>query len=185
MAKKDSSVLANSLDEDKAVEIVKKIEHNSVLIDEIVSKLVSSYCSQLDEYIRMIDSALKDETKPLTDYELDDICINLPTLLYFTAQGQETLGIREDVAKAVRMEVFNKSFEESVGTIADKTAMADLYSQNETIIHIAYSRAYKQIKSRLEIGNELLQSIKKVINRRTEELKLSGSDRGVVNGSIR
>lgn len=185
MAKKNSTVLANAVDPQKAEEIIKTIENNSILIDEIVNKLVSNYCSQLDEYIHIIDCALKDESKPLTDYELDDICINLPTLLYFTAQGQETLGIREDVAKAIKMEVFNKTFDGSQGTIADKTAVADLASQNETIIYIAYDRAYKQIKSRLEIGNELLQSIKKVITRRTEEIKLSGSDRGLINGSVR
>ena len=185
MAKKDSTVLANKIDKEVANEVIKKVENNSVLIEEIVNKLVSSYCSQLDEYVKMIDNVLKDEAKPLTDYELDDICISLPTLLYFTAQGQETLGIREDVAKAIKMEIFNNNFDAATGTIADKTAIAELASQSETIIYIAYNRAYKQIKSRLEIGNELLQSVKKVINRRTEEIKLSGSDRGLINGSIR
>ncbi len=185
MVKKNSTTLAIALDVDEAKKIVNQIENNSVLIDEIVNKLVANYCEQLDNYINMIDKALKDENKPLTDYELDDICISLPTLLYFTAQGQETLGIREDVAKAIKMEVFNITYDKSDGTIADKTAIAEMQSQNEAIIYIAYNRAYKQIKSRLEIGNELLQSIKKVINRRTEEMKLSGIDRGVVNGTVR
>lgn len=185
MAKKDSTLLAKPIDVDKSTEIINNIENNSKLIDEIVSKLVNDYCSQLDDYVKAIDTALKEESKPLTDYELDDICINLPTLLYFTAQGQETLGIREDVAKAIKMEIFNNSYDKAEGTIADKTAIAELASQNEAIIHLAYNRAYKQIKNKLEIGNELLQSIKKVINRRTEELKLSGIDRGNVSGSIR
>jgi hypothetical protein len=64
------------------------------------------------------------------------------------------------------------------GTIADKTALAETESQAEFITNMAYSRAYKKIKLRLDLGNELLQSIKKVITRRTSEYELGKVDQG-------
>ena len=63
-------------------------------------------------------------------------------------------------------------------SIADKTAKAELATQSEYITNMAYSRAYKKIKLRLDIGNELLQSIKKVISRRTSEYELGKIDGG-------
>ena len=98
---------------------------------------------------------------PPTDKELDEFTLNIPVLLYFTGEAQEALGIKEDVAKAVKMELYNEIYNKSVGTIADKTAQAELLTQAEFITHVAYSRAYKKIKLRMEAANETLQSIKK------------------------
>lgn len=185
MKSKKTNVLSNELEVEKVKPLINQIENNAVLIDEIVNKLVNDYSEQLNNYLKDFKVILSDENNPITDVELDDVCLYLPTLLYFTAQGNETLGIREDISKAIMLEVYNKAFELAEGTIADKSATAQLASQNETIINIAYNRAYKQIKSRLENGNEILQSVKKVITRRTEEIKLSGMDRGVINGTVR
>ena len=45
-------------------------------------------------------------------------------------------------------------------------------------MRIVYDRAYKIVKNKLEYANELLQSVKKVITRRTAELELSRVDDG-------
>lgn len=162
-----------------------RVEQNATLIDEIVNKLVADYCQQLDDYVYQIQSVLADEANPATDEELDDFVMNLPIFLYFAGECQEALGVREDVAKAIRAELYNATFDKASGTVAAKNAAAELACQTETIVQIAYARAYKKVKARMEIGNELLQSIKKVITRRTEAYKLSGLDGGRINGSVR
>ena len=96
------------------------------------------------EFIRNI---LNDTVNPPTDRELDDFVLNIPVLLYFTGEAQEALGIKEDVAKAVKQELYNEIYEKSTGTIADKKAAAELATQNEYITHIAYQRAYKKVNS--------------------------------------
>ncbi len=120
-----------------------------------------------------IKNILDDEISPPTDQELDDFTLNLPVLLYFTGEAQESLGIKEDVSKAVRQELYNEIFDKSTGTIADKTASAELATQNEYITQVAYQRAYKKVKLRMEAGYETLQSVKKVITRRGQEYELS------------
>ena len=97
--------------------------------------------------------------------------------MYFIGEAQEALGIREDVSKAIRQDVYNTAFSAAVGTIADKQANAELSSQSETVANIAFSRAYKKVKIRLDAASEMLQSVKKVMSRRMSEADLTRMDR--------
>ena len=153
--------------------IQRRIDTNSEIIDGIVNRLVSQFCSPLDDYMERIRNILADENNPPTNEELDNFALNIPVLLYFTGEAQEALGIREDVAKAVKQELYNEAYELASGTIGDKTAAAELASQNEFIAQIAYQRAYKKVKLRMEAANETLQSVKKVISRRMVEADMS------------
>lgn len=169
-----SDILAKEIDTDKIKDIQNRIENNSKLIDEIVINLVNDYCKQLDDYIKFIQSVLQDVEHPPTDLELDDFVMNLPVLLFFVGQGQESLGVKLDTAKAIKQEKYNSIYNNlTKGTINDKQSKAELEVQEEEIVRIAYDRAYKIIKYKLEMGNELLQSVKKVISRRTAEISLS------------
>ena len=181
MAKGNDSALSGEIEVGKVRQLQKRVDNNSDLIDGIVNRLVSDYCKALDEYMEFIRKLLNDPNPP-TDRELDDFTLNIPVLLYFTGEAQETLGVREDVAKAMRQELYNESYEKATGTIADKTAAAELASQNEYVTQIAYQRAYKKIKLRMEAANETLQSIKKVISRRMAEYDLSRVDPSRIGG---
>ena len=183
MAKSSKTPLPFGEDIDATVilELQNRIDNNSELINKIVDDLVSQYCSGLDTYMAFIKELLNSDQPP-TDVELDDFTLNLPVLLYFTGEAQEALGIKEDVAKAVRQEMYNEVYDAATGTIADKTAAAELASQAEYITHIAYQRAYKKVKLRMEAANEMLQSVKKVISRRMIEYEIGRVDSGRIGG---
>lgn len=183
MAKKISeSALSGDIDAGKVRSLQKRVDENSDLVDSIVNRLVSEYCRSLDEYMQFIRNILNDTANPPTDQELDDFALNIPVLIYFTGEAQEALGIKEDVAKAVKQELYNEIYDKATGTIADKTAAAELATQNEYIAHIAYQRAYKKVKLRMEAANETLQSIKKVISRRMVEYEVARVDSGRIGG---
>ena len=182
MAKNKGASLGGFIDADKINQIQNRISGNSETIDNIVNRMVADYCKQLDEYMGFIKSILDDQDNPPTDAELDDFTLNIPVLLYFTGEAQETLGIREDIAKAIKLELFNESYDAATGTIADKTAAAELTTQSEYIAHMAYQRAYKKVKLRMEAANETLQSIKKVISRRMVEYEVARVDSGRIGG---
>lgn len=174
MSKVTAEQLLLNTDSYKIKDTGRRIEQNASKIDEIVKKLVESYSKTLDSYVKWCQDVITDEVNPPTDEELDNMCMTLPCYLYFIGEGQEALGLREDVAKAIKMELFNNAYEQAVGTIADKTATAELASQHEYIVHSCYQRAYKQLKIKYEVGLELLNSIKKVISRRQNALNLTG-----------
>lgn len=168
-------------DESKIVKVKNEVEEDSKQIDKIVSGIISPYCKSLDAYIQFIADILGDGENPPTDAELDDMCINLATRIYFAGGLCEQLGIRDDISKAVYKEMYHTSRSNiTTGTVADKDSLAELASQEEFIISSAYTRAYKTMKAKVENAQELLQSIKKVIGRRmqeTELTKIGGSNR--------
>lgn len=176
--RESTNALSHKLEPDKAEHIITRVNTNSSLVDDIVNKLVAEYCGPLDDYMKIIDDILVNQNEPITNEQLDEFTLNLPSLLYFTSESQESLGIREDVCNAIRNEIYNQVREKSTGTVADKDTAAELATQAETIVLVAYRRAYKKVKLRVEAAYEMLGSVKKVMTRRIAEYGLSSADEG-------
>lgn len=155
-------------------EIMDRVEDNSAKVEKLVDDLVDKYCHQLDELVSAFKEVLHDKDNPITEEELDEICLKLPSYLYFIGEAQERFGIKEDIAKSVKMELYNDVHRRTKGTIADKQAASESATLEEDIVYRAYQRSYKRIKQKLEAAYELLASIKKVISRRETEMQLSG-----------
>ena len=151
-----------------------RVEDNSAKVEKLVDDLVDKYCHQLDELVSAFKEVLHDKDNPITEDELDEICLKLPSYLYFIGEAQERFGIKEDIAKSVKMELYNQVHQRTIGTIADKQAASEAATLEEDIVFKAYQRSYKRIKQKLEAAYELLASIKKVIQRRETEMQLSG-----------
>lgn len=155
--------------------IMQNVDNISDTIKEISDNLVEKYCGELDEEMEKIGNMLIC-SQNITDNELDFEILNLANILYFVGAGQEDLGIKEDTCKSIRQEVYSKAREQATGkTVADKTAQAELIAQTETMTLSIYSRAYKKVKLRMDAGYEMLNSLKKVMNKRITEMELSNS----------
>lgn len=177
--------LSENIDRSAIDKILNRIDTNSDIVDDLTKEVVNKFCEPLDELMATIKTIVEDDANPPTDLELDQMTLKLPACLYFVGEAQEALGIREDVAKAVKMDVYNKVRDSVSGTVADKDTKAELASQQEYIVHCVYSRAYKKVKNRMEAGYEMLNSVKKVINRRLAEMQLAGIPSGRLNTNNR
>lgn len=158
--------------------IIARVEDNSAKVEKIVDELINPYCDKLDILIGKFRDCLLDKRNPVTEWELDDVCLKLPSYLYFMGEAQEKFGIKEDISKSVKMELYNQIHQRTRGTIADKQAASEAGTIEEDIVYRAYQRAYKRIKQKLEAAYELLSSIKKVISRRMGEQELANVDSG-------
>lgn len=154
--------------------ILKKVDTQSKIIQDISDNLVKEYCTDLDDCMNGIRNCLRNPNS-ISDILLETYILDLANILYFTGSAQEDLGIKEDTCKMIRQEVYSKARENATGTVADKTAKAELISQQETIVLSIYSRAYKKVKLRMDSGYEMLNSLKKVMNKRITEMELSNS----------
>ena len=168
--------LTESLNLSELEELNKKVCNNAELISNRVKMVVNDYCMPLDDYMIYLKDAINQPIPP-SDGELDEWSVKLSSLLYFAGEGVESIGIKEDIAKAYKMDKYNNAYNEISGTIADKSAFADLQTQKEFLVHTIYQRAYKMAKQKVEAGMELLQSIKKVISRRMNSYSLSITDK--------
>ena len=154
--------------------VQKSINDNSDLVINMVDEIVKKCSSELDNYIEYVRSILSDDNHSITNSILEDITISLPIILYNVNDIEENLGIREDIAKANRSEVYNDIFSSlTSGTVADKTAIAETEAQAETMMYVIYQHAHKKIRAKNEMGLELLQSVKKVLSKRITELEIS------------
>ena len=174
MASRREGIKVNDEQPKTAESIMKKVDNISDTIKEISDKLVTKYCDDLDDLMIDIKSILTNDA--MTDSYLETAILDLANTLYFTGSAQEDLGIKEDICKAIRQEVYSKAREQATGkTVADKTAQAELIAQAETMTLSIYSRAYKKVKLRMDAGYEMLNSLKKVMNKRITEMELSNS----------
>ena len=154
--------------------IQNKVENHSSTVDDIVNAIIKPYSEDLDRYVSFIRDCLKDGERPPTDEELDDFCLNLSTLIYFSGGMCEYLGIRDDISKAVYKDVYHESRSKlEKGTVADKDSLAELASQKEALVNVCYTRAAKMMKAKVENAQELLGSCKKVLTRRMQEYNLT------------
>ena len=175
MTSRRDGIKVNDEQSKTAESIMKNVDSISDTIKEISDKLVTKYCKDLDDLMSVIGEELQDN-KGITDTELEFHILDLANTLYFTGSAQEDLGIKEDTCKAIRQEVYSKARERATGkTVADKTAQAELIAQAETMTLAIYSRAYKKVKLRMDAGYEMLNSLKKVMNKRITEMELSNS----------
>lgn len=150
----------------------KQIQENSILIENIVYEIVTEYTKELDSIMITCRSIFNSKDK-VTNEELEDLLTQLPTALYFVNEGQEYVGLREDISKMTRMEKYNEARKKATGTIADKNTVAELEVMNEDLNRIIYQRAYKMIRSKVEMGQEMINGLKRIFDARMSDRDLS------------
>lgn len=152
--------------------INQKIVENSKIIEDIVYDITKQYTKPLDDIMIICRDIFNSKDK-ITNEEIEDLLTQLPTALYFVNEGQEFVGLKEDVAKITKMENYNIIRAKATGTVADKNTTAELSVINEEINRIIYQRSYKMIKSKVEMGQEMINSLKRVFDARMNDLDLS------------
>lgn len=158
----------------KTVETINnRVEEVSKKIKIIADEYVMDATQSLDSILREVRKEL--DVGGMTDQTLQVLILDLANNLYFAIDKQEQLGVMEDVAKMIRQELYSQTRKDTKGTVAEKEANALLESKYEETVQMIYSRAYKRVKSKVEAGYEMLNALKKILNTRLEEMKLSQS----------
>lgn len=153
-----------------------KIKDNSKVVEDVVYDIVKKYTEPLDNIMKLCREIFNSGT-PMSDVELEDLLLQLPSTLYFTGEGQEFVGIRQDIAEMVKREVYNEARKKAEGTVADKNTEAEIESLNEAVNQVIYERAYKMIRTKIEMGYEMINSLKRVFDKRNREAQISGGVR--------
>lgn len=152
----------------------KQVELKSENIEKIVLQVISKYSTDLDTLVRDIDTRIRqNELDGFSDQELEMYCLKLSSFMYFAAAGQELIGLKEAISEALNKEDYNNSYANASGTIADKKATAELESQSSMLVELIYDNAEKMMGSKLTYATHLLGSIKRVLNRRIEQMKMN------------
>lgn len=146
-----------------------ELNDSSVIINKIAEEIVADICKDLDTTIQQIRQILVEDT--LTNSELEDAVIQLPLKIYAITTQQEFLGLKDDLAAAKVKEQYNKIYLETQGKSADKVVIAQQGTIQQSIISSITSRCYKIVKQKIDAAYEVLNSVKKIINMRVQEME--------------
>lgn len=152
--------------------IKSQVESDSLVLEQIVNDIVSSYTKELDDYVDKIKAVLDDNTDELTEQDLNQIMIKLCSYMYFISSKQELLGIKADIAEALRDEKYNTAFMNATGTVASKESQALSAIKEEDVIKIVYERAYKILKNKYNAIDKWIDAIKKILTMRIQLMNL-------------
>jgi hypothetical protein len=159
------------LDNRELEKVVDKVVNNSEVINKIIDKIEDRYAHDLDNFMLGIENILKGN-RELNDKEIEEIILKIPVYLYFAVQGLEVLGVESDMAKAVKAEVFAEVFLKSDGTIPDKTKAAEMITQKEQMIEVAFARAYRKLKTMIDKAELLFSGVNKIYQKRIIEFNI-------------
>lgn len=159
---------------DKLNSLIDEVESNNEIFSSISDRIIYAYTSDLDSLMKdfRVDVVENDPS----DAVLEKYALELSNMLYFMGQRLEGVGIKEDLSKIIAKEVYNNAYLQEGSkvspkkpTVAELTATAEGASQYELILSNLYSRAYKQIKFKIDAGYEVLGTVKKIISKRIQD----------------
>lgn len=170
-----------NIDENKVNSLLQDVESNSTYFSNITTQVAQSYTADLDALMLEIK---ENRDNKISGDTLEKYINSLSNILYFIGEKMEAVGIRNDVARSLRQEVYNKTYLENdvekevngkkVKPTKDANiAVAEEESKYESVISNIYERTYRIIKFKIDAGFEKLSSLKKQLSRRMQETDLS------------
>lgn len=148
--------------------IYSKVIDNANPIQKLVNDLVAEYCGALDSYMSQVDETLC-KNADIPTRQLEDMLMNINSLLYWAGNGLEEATVKESIAKMVKEEQYNKEYAIAEGTMGDKKASALLNSQNEELVKICFSNAVKLYQHKIDKAGEMSSALKKIITHRISD----------------
>lgn len=172
---KNPLALSEMVSDAELDQVLGRIDVNSLEVDSVVDQVVNQYCSEIDNIISKIDGALA-EHEELSDTILENFVLRVPIALYYACTAAESLGVRDDVSRLIYREAYNTARKDASGTVADKDSHAAMHTQAEALAAVVYSRAFKKVRAKLDVAEEMLAALKKVVTSRISERSLSQAD---------
>lgn len=167
-------------DMNKVDEVVTTTENNVTQFNSITDNLVTAYTKDIDDLMLRVNADVVEVEA--SDNVLEKYILELSNALYFVGTKLEGMGIRDDLSKLAAKEVFNNAYLDAPldekgkkPTVAEITAMAEGESRYETIMNNIYSRAYRQIKYKVDAAYEMLASLRKILSKRMQDAALNNS----------
>lgn len=154
------------------VDAAKPVTTQWEIVDDIVQQVTGDCLHELDGYIDSVKKLFSDDSTNLSNEDLETIIFKIPLLLYWLTDPMEVIGVKEDISNMMHQEKYRQAFTELNGSIANKKIQAEADSYEEELVNLIYSKSYKLVKSKVDMAFEIMQSAKKIMNKRVVELEI-------------
>lgn len=155
-------------------DILNRVENDSKLIDDVVTKVINEYTGQINEYIDSIKTFLEEGTESLSLDDMNRISLRVASYLFFMSDNVCKASIRNSIAEQVRNERYNQEYcSLTSGTIADRTAKASEAVKQEEVVNIIFDKVYRTMKLKYSALEKLADTIRKIQTVKVNEMQIS------------
>lgn len=155
-------------------DILNRVENNSKLIDDVVTKVMNEYTGKINEYIDSIKTFLEEGTESLSLDDMNRISLRVASYLFFMSDNVCKASIRNSIAEQVRNERYNQEYcSLTSGTIADRTAKASEAVKQEEVVNIIFDKVYRTMKLKYSALEKLADTIRKIQTVKVNEMQIS------------
>ena len=155
-------------------DIIDRVENDSVLINNVVTKVMNEYTGKINEYIDSIKTFLEEGTESLSLDDMNRISLRVASYLFFMSDNVCKASIRNSIAEQVRNERYNQEYcSLTSGTIADRTAKASEAVKQEEVVNIIFDKVYRTMKLKYSALEKLADTIRKIQTVKVNEMQIS------------
>ena len=172
----------NNIDVDKLNSLFKQTSDNVEYFNATSTSVIKKYSDALDSLMSDLFIECIQNKNTTTDV-LERYYLELSNMIYFMIEKVEQLGVYADMSKSASKEIYSKSYlsnqvkESGTGknktTVAELQAQAEIDSQYETVVSNIYDHAYKVVKGKISAGQDMMNTLRKIISHRMSEEQLS------------
>ena len=155
-------------------DIINRVENDSVLIDDVVTKVMNEYTGKINEYIDSIKTFLEEGTESLSLDDMNRISLRVASYLFFMSDNVCKGSIKNSIAEQVRNERYNQEYcSLTSGTIADRTAKASEAVKQEEVVNIIFDKVYRTMKLKYSALEKLADTIRKIQTVKVNEMQIA------------
>lgn len=180
------------LDKNKLQEVINSNQNNIDYFNSTCTQIVKAYSESLDNLmLDLYEECIKNENPSIRT--LEKYYLELSNMIYFMIEKVENLGVYADLSEKARKEVYANTYinlsidkdekGKSKSTIAEMQVKADMSSQYEDVVSAIYDKAYKVIKGKVSSAQDMMNTLRKILTVRSDEIQLSTFSSNKVGGN--
>ena len=135
---------------------------------QIADDIVNKNTKDITSVIKKIENDIEN----LSDNDLRLYTLKLATQAYSLGDKVEHANLKRDCASAILKETSAKEFNMADGAVASKQNVALLNTSQEVAVNLLYRMVADSMKTKLQLANKVLDSIKNVLISRQSEAKI-------------
>lgn len=172
----------NNVDIERVDKLMRETDINVRYFNNTCAEVVKKYSDGLDNLMKdLYVECIKNNDVTLET--LEKYYLELSNMVYFMQEKVEQLGVYADMSEGASKEVYSKSIinqslikdanGKSKVTSTVMQAQADMEAQYETVVSSVYDRAYKIVKNKVSSAQDTMNTLRKLITSRQNEMQLS------------
>lgn len=177
----------NDIDTDQVTKLLNETQENTQYFQDIVSKVVQTYCIGLDQVMKDIYTDIIQVDYPATEI-IEKYFLSLSNYVYFMGEKLEMLGTYDAMSKSAYKQVYNTAYlnnqvkdvdKKNKTTVAENQAIAENAALYEGTVNDIYNRAYKIVKNKIDAAQTMISTLSKVLSKRIQEQQFSQSQNNI------